>query len=169
MFRFTLLALLCCATSIRAGAIKKRWGSHSGEYGGNGGTRFSQSVNQLDGPITALKIRADSSRIVGLQVRYGREWSDYVGGSSGDLQAITLHPGESIIHVSGNSDSYIRKLHFQTNFGRHFSFGVNIGTSFSAQPIFPGTVLTYFSGRSGDVIDAISFYWNTRCYSTECQ
>ncbi|XP_048373684.1 zymogen granule membrane protein 16-like [Sphaerodactylus townsendi] len=162
MFRYALLALLCCAPFISAGAIRKRSSSHSGEYGGYGGTRFSHSVNQLDGPITALRIRVDTSYIRGLQVRYGKEWSDYVGGSSGDLQTIMLHPRESIIQVSGKSDTYIRKLKFQTSSGRRFSFGVDAGTSFSAIPLFPGAVLTYFSGRSGSYIDAISFHWDTK-------
>ncbi|XP_054850659.1 zymogen granule membrane protein 16-like [Eublepharis macularius] len=162
MFRFTLLVLLCCATSISAGAIKKRSASHSGEYGGNGGLRFSHSINQLNGPITALKIRVNPSYITGLQVRYGKEWSDYVGGPSGELEMIVLHPGESITQVSGKFDSYIRKLKFQTNFGRRFSFGVDVGTSFSASPLFPGATLIYISGRSGSWIDAISFHWNNK-------
>ncbi|XP_060112803.1 zymogen granule membrane protein 16-like [Heteronotia binoei] len=162
MFRFAIFVLLCCAVSISTGLIKKRSASHSGEYGGNGGERFSHSVNQLDGPITALKIRANPSYITGLQIRYGKEWSNYVGGTSGDLQAIVLHPGEGIIQISGKADSYIRKLKFRTNLGRHFSFGVDVGNSFSAHPLFPRAILSYISGRSGSVIDAISFHWNVK-------
>ncbi|XP_054850097.1 zymogen granule membrane protein 16-like [Eublepharis macularius] len=160
MFHLTLLVLLCCATSISAGTIKKPSASHSGEYGGNGGLRFSHSVDQLDGPITALGIRTNASYITGLLVRYGRKWSDYVGGPSGELQTIMLNPGESITQVSGKFDSYICKLKFQTNLGRRFSFGVDVGTSFTAIPLFPGAILTYISGRSGAVIDAIGFHWN---------
>ncbi|KAL8176631.1 UNVERIFIED_CONTAM: hypothetical protein K2H54_037117 [Gekko kuhli] len=162
MLRFAILVLLSCAISISAGLIKKRSASHSGEYGGNGGIRFSHSVNQMDGPITVLKIRSDPSYITGLQVRYGREWSEYVGGPSGELQTIVLHPGESIIQVSVKVDSYIRKLKFLTNLGRRFSFGVDAGTTFTAVPLFPRAVLSYFSGRSGSVIDAISFHWNVK-------
>ncbi|KAL8176630.1 UNVERIFIED_CONTAM: hypothetical protein K2H54_037114 [Gekko kuhli] len=166
MFRFAILVFLCCAVSISAGLIKKRSASHSGEYGGNGGRRFSQATNQLDGPITLLKIRANPSYITGLQVRYGKEWSEYVGGPSGDLHTIALHPGEGIVQVSVRSDRYIRKLKFLTNFGRHFSFGVDVGTSFTALPLFPRAVLSYFSGRSGAVIDAIGFHWSVPSFST---
>ncbi|XP_015275248.1 PREDICTED: zymogen granule membrane protein 16-like [Gekko japonicus] len=162
MFRFVILVLICCAISVSAGLSKKRSASHSGEYGGTGGTRFSHSLNQLDGSITALKIWADSSSIKGLQVKYGKEWSDLVGSSSGDLQTIELRPGEAITHVSGKADSYIRKLKFLTNLGRRFTCGADTGTSFTALPVFPRAVLSYFSGRSGAIIDAISFHWNVK-------
>ncbi|KAL8176629.1 UNVERIFIED_CONTAM: hypothetical protein K2H54_037110 [Gekko kuhli] len=100
--------------------------------------------------------------VTSLQVRYGKEWSDLVGSQSGTLQTIELRPGEAITHVSGKADSRIRKLKFLTNFGRRFSFGVDAGTTFTALPLFPRAVLSYFSGRSGGVIDAISFHWNVK-------
>ncbi|XP_048373685.1 zymogen granule membrane protein 16-like [Sphaerodactylus townsendi] len=163
MFSFTLLAFLCCAFSLSAGAIVKRYASHSGEYGGTLGTRFSHSVNQLDGPITAIKIRVYSSYITGLQVRYGRDWSDYVGGTAGELHHIVLHPGEGIDHVSGMADSYLRKLEFHTSLRRHFSFGVAAGTAFSGIPLFPNSALSYLSGRAdSSYVYAISFHWLMR-------
>uniref|UniRef100_A0A8D0DIW8 Jacalin-type lectin domain-containing protein n=1 Tax=Salvator merianae TaxID=96440 RepID=A0A8D0DIW8_SALMN len=158
MFCFTLLALLCC--------VQPRSSSYSGEYGGGGGKRFSHSGNQLDGPITAIRIRVNQWYIVGLQVRYGTTWTDLVGGTSGDLEEIFLHPGESIIQVSGKYKRYVRKLVFVTDKGRYFPFGQDIGTSFNAAPLYPGTVLRYFSGRSGSVIDAIGFHWDY--YSDSC-
>ncbi|XP_077170878.1 zymogen granule membrane protein 16-like [Paroedura picta] len=161
MLRLAILVSLCCTVSIRAGFIKNRSASHSGEYGGNGGARFSHSVNQLDGSITAMKIRV-GEYITGIQVRYGKEWSDYVGGSSGEWHAFVLQPGEGIIQVSGKFDRYIRKLSFVTNLGRHLSFGVDGGTGFTALPLFPKAILSYISGRSGAVIDAISFHWNVK-------
>ncbi|XP_054850098.1 zymogen granule membrane protein 16-like [Eublepharis macularius] len=163
MFRLILLVLLCCATSISAGMIKKRSASHSGEYGGNGGSHFSHAMNQLDGPITALRIRVSSSYITGLQVRYGRDWSDYEGGSRGEFHDIFLYPTESITRVSGMSDSYLRKLEFYTSFRRHISVGANAGTTFSAIPQFPNSVLSYLSGRSdSSYVYAINFHWNVR-------
>ncbi|KAL8176628.1 UNVERIFIED_CONTAM: hypothetical protein K2H54_037102 [Gekko kuhli] len=163
MFRFTLLTLLCCATITNAGTIKKRSASHSGEYGGNSGSRFSHSVNQLDGDITSIRIRVYSSYITGLQVRYGREWSDYAGGTSGELHQVILHRGEYITLVSGMADSYLRKLEFHTSLGRHFSFGTNAGTAFSGIALFPNSVLSYISGRAdSSYVYAISFHWNVR-------
>ncbi|KAF7238744.1 Zymogen granule membrane protein 16 [Varanus komodoensis] len=166
MFSFAILTVLACAITIHAAAIQPRASSYSGEYGGGGGKRFSHSGNQLDGPITALRIRVNRWYIVGLQVRYGKEWSNYVGGNSGDLEEIFLHPGESFIQVSGKYKTYVRKLVFVTDKGRYFPFGQDTGTSFNAAPLYPNTVLRYFSGRSGSVIDAIGFHWDN--YPSNC-
>ncbi|XP_077170873.1 zymogen granule membrane protein 16-like isoform X2 [Paroedura picta] len=166
MFCFTLLALLCCGVFINAANIQARSSSYSGEYGGGGGKRFSHSGNQLDGPITALRIRVNRWYIVGIQVRYGKEWSDYKGGSSGDLEEIFLHPGESIIQVTGKYKTYLRKVVFITDKGRYFPFGKDTGVSFNGAPLYPGTVLRYISGSSGSVIDAIGFHWDK--YPSHC-
>ncbi|XP_066487306.1 zymogen granule membrane protein 16 [Tiliqua scincoides] len=166
MFCLTLLALLCCCIATNAGAIQPRSSSYSGEYGGGGGKRFSQSGNQLEGPITAIRIRINRWYIVGLQVRYGKEWSNYVGGSSGDLEEIFLFPGESIIQVSGKYKRYVKRLVFVTDKGRYFAYGEDKGTSFSAAPLYPNTVLRFFSGSSGSVIDAIGFHWDS--YPSNC-
>ncbi|XP_069840684.1 zymogen granule membrane protein 16-like [Dendropsophus ebraccatus] len=149
-----LLSVLCIA------AAQQRSSSYSGEYGGGGGKRFSQSGNQLDGQITAVRVRANRNYITGIQVRYGTTWSQYKGGSSGDLEEIFLHPGETIIQVSGKYSSYLRKLVFITNKGRQFHIGKDYGTSFNAAPLYPNTVLRFISGSSGSVIDAIAFHWD---------
>lgn len=47
--------------------VQSRSSSFSGEYGGKGGKRFSHSGNQLDGPITAFRIRVNSNFIVGYE------------------------------------------------------------------------------------------------------
>ncbi|XP_062992973.1 zymogen granule membrane protein 16 [Elgaria multicarinata webbii] len=163
---FTVLALLCCAITIHAAAVQPRASSSSGEYGGGGGKRFSHSGNQLDGAITAIRLRINRYYIVGLQVRYGKEWSNYVGGSSGDLEELFLHPGESIIQASGKYKSYVNKIVFVTDKGRYFAYGRDSGLSYNAAPLYPGTVLRYFSGSSGSVIDAIAFHWDY--YPSNC-
>uniref|UniRef100_A0A8C5QJ68 Jacalin-type lectin domain-containing protein n=1 Tax=Leptobrachium leishanense TaxID=445787 RepID=A0A8C5QJ68_9ANUR len=84
-----------------------------------------------------------------LQARYGKTWSSYSGGSYGDIEEIFLHPDEHII-----------QLVFVTNKGREFPFGKDYGGSFNAVPLYPNTVLRYFSGSSGSVIDAIAFHWH---------
>ncbi|XP_053550423.1 zymogen granule membrane protein 16 [Bombina bombina] len=154
MLLWIVLSVFCIA------AAQQRSSSYSGEYGGGGGKRFSQSGNQLDGPITALRIRGNRNYITGLQVRYGTSWSQYQGGSSGDQEEIFLHPGESVIQVSGKYSWYLRRLVFVTNKGRHFAFGKDYGTSFNAVPLYPNTVLRFLSGSSGSVIDAIGFHWD---------
>ena len=45
--------------------VQPRDSSYSGEYGGGGGEWFSQSGNQLDGPITAIRLRVSNYYIVG--------------------------------------------------------------------------------------------------------
>nr|XP_007988105.2 zymogen granule membrane protein 16 [Chlorocebus sabaeus] len=145
---------------LLAPPVQARSSSYSGEYGGGGGKRFSHSGNQLDGPITALRVRVNNYYIVGLQVRYGRVWSDYVGGRSGDLEEIFLHPGESVIQVSGKYKGYLKKVVFVTDKGRYLAFGKDSGTSFNAVPLHPNTVLRFISGRSGSVIDAIGLHWD---------
>ncbi|XP_008822085.1 zymogen granule membrane protein 16 [Nannospalax galili] len=164
MLAFAVLALLCASAS--ANAIQARSSSYSGEYGGGGGKRFSHSGNQLDGPITALRVRVNRYFIVGLQVRYGTVWSDYVGGRLGDLEEIFLHPGESVIQVSGKYKSYLKQLIFVTDKGRYLPFGKDTGTSFNAVPLHPNTVLRFISGRSGSVIDAIGLHWGV--YPSHC-
>uniref|UniRef100_A0A7N4NG93 Zymogen granule membrane protein 16 n=2 Tax=Sarcophilus harrisii TaxID=9305 RepID=A0A7N4NG93_SARHA len=162
MLALVLLALFC----VSAESVQPRSSSYNGEYGGGGGERFSHSGNQLDGPITAIRIRVNRYYIVGLQVRYGKEWSNYVGGSQGDLEEIFLYPGESIIQVSGKYKYYVRKLVFVTDKGRYLPFGKDTGTSFNAAPLYPNTVLRFFSGRSGSLINAIGLHWDV--YPSEC-
>ncbi|XP_036268890.1 zymogen granule membrane protein 16 [Pipistrellus kuhlii] len=164
MLAIAVLALLCASAS--ANAIQLRSSSYNGEYGGGGGHRFSHSGNQMDGPITALRVRVNKYYIVGLQVRYGKVWSDYVGGTQGDLEEIFLHPGESVIQVSGKYKYYLRKLVFVTDKGRYLPFGKDTGTSFNAVPLHPNTVLRFISGRSGSLINAIGLHWDT--YPSDC-
>ncbi|XP_040297831.1 zymogen granule membrane protein 16-like isoform X1 [Bufo bufo] len=160
MFLWILLSVCCIA------AAQQRSSSSSGEYGGGGGKRFTHTGNQLDGPITALRVRVSRNYVVGLQIRYGTTWSDYKGGSSGELEEVFLHPGEAVIQVTGTYSNYIRRLVFVTNKGRYFPFGKDYGKTLNATPLFPNTVLRYISGSSGSVIDAISFHWdyaNSNC------
>ncbi|XP_058038560.1 zymogen granule membrane protein 16 [Ahaetulla prasina] len=161
---FIIIFLLSCSITLHA--EYPRTSSFSGEYGGKGGSRFSHSGNQLEGAMTALRIRVSRNYIVGLQVRYGKEWSNYVGGTSGDLEEIFLYPRESIIQVSGKYNRYLNKVVFVTDEGRYFSFGRDDGISFSGAPLFPNTVLRYISGRSSSVINAIGFHWDK--YSGGC-
>ncbi|XP_038619868.1 zymogen granule membrane protein 16-like, partial [Tachyglossus aculeatus] len=165
MLTVGLLALLWALAS--ADALQSRASSFSGNYGGTGGKPFSHSGNQLEGPITAIRLRVNQNYIVGLQVRYGKEWSDYIGGSSGNLEEIFLHPGESVIQVSGKYRFYLNQLLFVTDKGRFLSFGRNSGTAFTAAPLHPNSVLQFISGRSGSLIDAIGLHWDGP-YPTAC-
>nr|XP_051697216.1 zymogen granule membrane protein 16-like [Oryctolagus cuniculus]XP_051697217.1 zymogen granule membrane protein 16-like [Oryctolagus cuniculus] len=159
MWTFMLLGLLCASAS--ASAIQARASSYSGEYGSPGGEPFSHSGLQLEGPITAIRVRVDSRYIAGLQVRYGQVWSDYVGGNLGDLQEIFLHPGESVIEVSVSYGNYLKTLDFFTNYGRIFYFGKDTGASFYAVPLDIDAVLRFISGRAGLFVNAIGLHWDT--------
>ncbi|XP_077303474.1 zymogen granule membrane protein 16-like [Lithobates pipiens] len=156
-----ILVSVCAITAAQQSSF-----SYSGEYGGTGGKRFSHSGNQVDGQITALRVRSDHYYITGIQVRYGTTWSEYIGDTSGDMEEILLNPGEHISQVNGKYTLYIRQLVFITNKGRVFTFGKDIGTAFSGSPLFPGTYLRCISGRSGTAINAIGFHWdnpNSNC------
>ncbi|XP_073492038.1 zymogen granule membrane protein 16-like [Aquarana catesbeiana] len=156
-----LRMLLWILVSVCAiAAAQQRSSSYSGEYGGKAGKRFSQSGNQLDGPITALRVRKSRYFITGIQVRYGTTWSEYRGGTAGDLEEILLSPGEHISRVNGSYTSTVRRLVFFTNKERVFRFGKDIRFAFSSSPLFPDTFLRYISGRSRSVIKAIGFHWD---------
>nr|XP_051690909.1 zymogen granule membrane protein 16-like [Oryctolagus cuniculus] len=142
-------------------AVQARSSSYSREYGKGGGEPFSHSGLQLEGPITAIRVRVDSRYIVGLQVRYGQVWSDYVGGNLGDLEEIFLHPGESVIEVSGKYKNYLKTLKFFTNYGRILSFGKGRGVIFYAVPLDLDAVLRFISGRAGLFVSAIGLHWDT--------
>lgn len=45
--------------------VQARASSYNGEYGGGGGERFSHSGYQLEGPITAIRVRVNRYYIVG--------------------------------------------------------------------------------------------------------
>lgn len=45
--------------SLLSPSVQARSSSYNGDFGGSGGGRFSHSGNQLDGPITALRIRVN--------------------------------------------------------------------------------------------------------------
>ena len=137
--------------------------SHSSELSSPSLVWRSQSVGQqLLNPnhLTQCLPSFPPHSTPSLQVRYGTVWSDYVGGTSGDLDEIFLYPGESIVQVSGKYSTYLRKLVFVTDKFRFLSFGKDKGTSFNAAPLYPNTVLRFFSGRAGSLIDAISFHWD---------
>lgn len=157
MLVVALLAFLC--VSALASDVQAKSSSYNGEYGSVNGQRFSHSYNQMEGPITALRVRANGNYIIGIQVRYGKVWSDYVGGTYGDLDEIFLYPNESVIQVSGKYDNYLRKLVFVTTKGRHLSFGGDTGTSFHAAPLHPNNILRFISGRASDYIYAIGLHW----------
>lgn len=115
--------------------------------------------------LITLIIRVSLSTLppypLSLQVRYGKVWSDYVGGKLGDLEEIVLHPGESVIQVSGKYFLFhVTKLVFVTNKGRYLSFGKDTGVSFNAAPLYPNTVLRFVSGRAGLFLNAIGLHWD---------
>ncbi|XP_060639040.2 zymogen granule membrane protein 16-like [Anolis sagrei] len=168
MSGFTLLMLLFVGSTITSAYILPLSdSSYSGEFGGSGGKRFSQAGNQMDGPITAFRIRTNKYYIVGLQFRYCRQWSDFVGGTDGETEEIFLYDDEAIIQITGRYNSYLQNLVFITNQGRSFVFGAYNGYSyhgyygftFNAVPLYRHAVLRYISGRAASYIDALSFHW----------
>uniref|UniRef100_A0A6J0U153 Zymogen granule membrane protein 16-like n=1 Tax=Pogona vitticeps TaxID=103695 RepID=A0A6J0U153_9SAUR len=156
-----VLSFFLCA-GVSGSPARMRFSSYSGEYGGNSGDYFDQSSNQLDGPITALKIRANDSYIISLQVRYGDSWSNTEGSAVGNPSGAELFLGEGFVQVTGRFGSYVEYLAFRTNLGRLVAFGPSAGSgmTFNAEPLFSNAVLRYVSGRSGSLVNALGFHWD---------
>ncbi|XP_063788569.1 zymogen granule membrane protein 16-like isoform X2 [Pseudophryne corroboree] len=157
-----MLALLCLCLllgSTAASSVQSRFSSFVGEYGAGGGTAFSFSTEQLNGPITGLRVRESTSSIIGVQFQYGGRWGAYYGSTSGPLLEVLLHRGENITQVSGKVATYVNELVYVTSHGRILKFGQPAGTSFNDFPLFDGTVLRYVSGRYSSVIHSIGFHW----------
>ncbi|XP_033026841.1 zymogen granule membrane protein 16-like [Lacerta agilis] len=159
---FILLSLLLLRDVVSGSPAQASSSSYSGEYGGSSGEHFDQSSNQLDGPITALRIQANNKYILSIQVRYGGLWSRIEGNPSGSQSVMPLFPGEGIVQVLGRFGSFVEYIAFRTNLGRVFDYGAGsgLGVPFDAEPLFPNTVLRYISGRSGPLVSAVGFHWD---------
>ncbi|KAM4632207.1 zymogen granule membrane protein 16-like [Discoglossus pictus] len=166
-----MLTLMCACLLVGssfAAHIQRRSSFFEGEHGDGGGTAFSYSKEQENGPITALRVSESDTCIVGLQFRYGKVWGPNYGGSRGPLHEVELRPGEDIIQVSGKKNSYVAELIFLTNYGRLLRFGQPSGTSFNDFPPHPDYTLRYVSGRYGGLLFtythlySIGFHWGTK-------
>ncbi|KAJ7314085.1 hypothetical protein JRQ81_006019 [Phrynocephalus forsythii] len=160
MVPLTLSFFLC--TGVFGRPAQMKFSFYSGEYGGSNGHYFDQSSNQLDGPITALKIGANDRYIFSIQVRYGDSWSNTEGSEVGSPSSTELFLGEGLVQVTGRFGSYVEYLAFRTNLGRLVAFGPSAGSgmTFDAEPLFPNSVLRYVSGRSGSLVNALGFHWD---------
>ncbi|KAM6451650.1 zymogen granule membrane protein 16-like isoform 1-T1 [Liasis olivaceus] len=160
MLFFVFLSLLCAGVSTTS--VQGTFSSYSGEYGGSGGDHFDQSSNQLEGPVSALKIRSNDSCILSIQVRYGDTWSSNEGSTAGSPFDMRLAFGEGLVQAHGRFGNSVEYLAFRTNLGHVFAFGSSSGsgTSFTAEPAYPNTVLRFISGRSGLLVNAIGFHWD---------
>ncbi|XP_072273290.1 zymogen granule membrane protein 16-like [Pyxicephalus adspersus] len=162
----TLLCVCFLLGSTAASSVQSRLSSFAGEHGAGGGTAFSFSSEQLNGPITGIRIRVNPSHVIGIQIQYGGIWGPYYGNPSGTLSEILLYRGENITQVSGKVASYVNELVFVTSRGRILKFGQPSGNSFNDFPLFEGTALRYVSGRYSSVLHSIGFHWGVQpsCY-----
>ncbi|XP_075037533.1 zymogen granule membrane protein 16-like [Mixophyes fleayi] len=167
-----MLGLMCLCLLVGSTAtfsVQSRFSSYSGEHGAGGGTAFSFSSEQLNGPITGLRVRENPSHVIGIQFQYGGTWGPYYGNPSGTLHEVLLHGGESITQVSGKVASYVNELIFVTSRGRLLRFGQPSGNSFNDFPLFEGTALRYVSGRFSSVIHSIGFHWGVQPGCLHCK
>ncbi|XP_073504901.1 zymogen granule membrane protein 16-like [Phyllobates terribilis] len=167
-----MLALLCLCLllgSSVASSVQSRMSSFVGEYGAGGGTAFSFSSEQLNGPITGLRVRENPSHVIGIQFKYGDTWGPYYGYASGTLFEILLYRGENIVQASGKAASYVNELVFVTSRGRILKFGQPSGNSFNDFPLYDTTVLRYVSGRYSSVLHSIGFHWGLNPGCVHCK
>lgn len=93
-----------------------------------------------------------------IQFRYGDTWAPANGGGGGDALEVYLAAEEYIVSVTVVSGSKIDQLTFNTNFRSIGPCGGDGGgTSVAQGP--PATRLSYISGRSGDLVDQLTFYF----------
>ncbi|XP_018096290.1 zymogen granule membrane protein 16 isoform X2 [Xenopus laevis] len=169
MFLSLVLCVGILLGSSAASSIQSRFSSFAGEYGSGGGTAFSFSSEQLNGPITGLRVRENPSHVIGLQFRYGNTWGTYYGNTAGPILEFLLLPGENITQVSGKTAAYVNELMFVTSHGRIFRFGQPSGTSFNDFPLYQTTALRYVSGRYSSVIHSIGFHWGYQPGCVHCK
>nr|XP_055067395.1 zymogen granule membrane protein 16-like [Misgurnus anguillicaudatus]XP_055067397.1 zymogen granule membrane protein 16-like [Misgurnus anguillicaudatus] len=136
--------------------------SYSPAVGDGSGVSFSTAHESR---ITGIRIwEYPNAYITGIQLKYGNDWTDVVGGTYVNLMEWTLNDNEFIIQVSGKYDysyySYIYQLMFVTNKGRIFKVGQPSGTSFNFYPAHDGAELRFLSGRqNGNGITSIGAHW----------
>src|SRR5260370_216507 len=126
---------------------------HVGPVGGHGGNPFEDPSDQQ---IKEIIIHWGSD-LDSITVTFWNGTSIQHGGTGGEnVREFDLEAGEFITQISGNYDSVIKAISFDTNQGRHFGpFGPNNGNvPFMLPACAPGRVVGFF-GRSGGYLDAI--------------
>lgn len=130
---------------------------------GTGGYGWSDSSTHLNGPITAIRIKADDLYIRSIQIKYGETLGILHGGdyyTHLKLETFTIPKNDNITQVIGRADAYVDRLQFKTSLGSTSKiFGGSGGKAFSAKPDGSNCTLSYISGRSDDWMDNITFHW----------
>ena len=130
----------------------------SQQYGGTGGSAFSDDLTQTS-QITQISIWS-GSEVDAIQTTWSKQGGSTFtgvkhGGNGGSLSTITLASGEYITRVDGRSGARTDQLTFFTNKGNKYGpYGGNGGSAFSLTNLNVGG----FLGRSGSRLDAFAVF-----------
>lgn len=129
--------------------------------GGDGGAFFSDFTtwSQTEGPIRHIVMQCYQQYVGSIQITYGDVQGPHNGlaGRTGTktLLKVTLDSWETIKGVDAWGDSVVNGIQFITNTGYRNLCGQKDGNFISVR----NQELSYISGKSGNIIDKISFYW----------
>ena len=134
-----------------------------GESGGSGFSDESDWRAQNKADIDSIQFYVQSSNFRAIRVSYGGSWADWHGEKTGDKTTVVFRENEHIIEVDAWEDNEVTGLTFVTNMGRKIPVGNEIGT-FSSTPYERRGKFSYLSGKSGSLIDILTFHWSDGRY-----
>ncbi|MDA3645286.1 hypothetical protein LZ318_11070 [Saccharopolyspora indica] len=137
--------------------------------GGSGGADFRDTASRLK-RLTSIMVRA-AKHVDAIQCTWMLEDGEGTietgkqhGGNGGQVNNISLAPGELIVKVTGTYDWVLNQISFTTNQGHVFGpFGEGGGTQFTID-LPRRTYVGGFVGREGDYIDAIGVLYGEPSY-----
>ncbi|XP_078600684.1 uncharacterized protein LOC144875829 isoform X2 [Branchiostoma floridae x Branchiostoma japonicum] len=132
----------------------------SSQYGGYGGTWFSDSAYETYGPITILRVWG-AGFVDAIQVTYGVHTAPKHGGRGGTRHTFYLGQGEKITQVTISAGGYVDRIGFVTNRGRILGeVGGRGGTHHVLRPPYSTCYLSSVEGRGAGYIDMFRFRWH---------
>ncbi|XP_072871181.1 testisin isoform X6 [Chlorocebus sabaeus] len=133
----------------------------AGKMYGPGGGKYFTTTEDYDHEITGLRVSVGLLLVKSVQVKLGDTWDVKQGASGGNIQEVTLQPGEYITKVFVAFQAFLRGMVLYTSKDRTFYFGKLDGQIFSAYPSQEGQVLVGIYGQYGLLgIKSIGFEWN---------
>jgi len=132
--------------------------------GGPAGNTWSDVDFASYGPITSVKVswgtRDGAPLITSIQAQYGQNWGPIHGHENqGSSATRSFSLEDPLTKISGESGRYVNFLRFSTNADLG---GQGFGTNGSGSTFFwyrQGSVISYFSGRSGSAVDQLQAHY----------
>jgi len=130
-----------------------------GPYGGNGGGAFADPEHNYRDALTKIIVYSGDD-IDSFQCFYTSGNGNRHGGGGGRPSQLDLQNGENILRITGTFDKYLMSIGFTSSTGRSWNFGNKRGRN-AFDVSAEGGVLQSIKGRSGTLMDQISFVFTT--------